>query len=326
MEDTLNDYTFIPFENIDRLLLVELRESNMPVGIIPQLYPFARLDGEPLSYLTAKVFVDQPKSKVGIVTGVVLPGFMPHGEIDGLPGAVILGRALTQLGHEVSILTEEGCVQVIKSLNIDLGANIAHIINSDKLSDADIEQLAQDLDIGVAIEKIGVNRVGFAHSIEGQRLDENPGPYYADKLITRMNELSKTTIGYGDGGNEIGFGKLYDKAREIAPFGARCQCPCEDGMVTATATGILWPVNVSNFGAYGTVAGLAILTEQPEMALTADELLKALDISVAAGAVDGGTGLLIPGEDGIPAVTAAAIVQVMYSIVQKNFQKFERPF
>ena len=97
-------------------------------------------------------------------------------------------------------------------------------------------------------------------------------------------------------------------------------------MVTATATSILWPVNVSNFGVYGTVAGLAMLTEQPDLALTADELLKALDVSVAAGAVDGGTGLLVPGEDGIPAVTAAAFVQILYTIVQKNFAAFERPF
>ena len=99
----MNDYTYIPFENIDRLLLVELRERNSAAGIIPRMYPIARGEGDPLSYRTAKALLNRPDAKVGIVTGVVLPSFMPHGEIDGLPGSVILGRALGKLGYEVSI-------------------------------------------------------------------------------------------------------------------------------------------------------------------------------------------------------------------------------
>lgn len=322
----MNDYLLVPFENIDRLMLVELRERNMPGGVIPKMYSIARGKKEPLSYITAKAFIDRPQAKVGIVTGVELHPYMPHGEIDGLPGSVILARALGRLGHEVFILTEEGCVPVIDSLIDELGAPKTKSINVTGMNDDDILKLAKEMDMGVAIEKIGVNRKGITHTIEGKSFDKIPGPFYADKFINSLNEQGKYTIGYGDGGNEIGFGKIFDQAREIAPYGAKCQCPCEDGMVTITATTTLWPVNVSNFGAYGTVAGLSILSEDASLALTSEDLLKALDVSVAAGAVDGGTGLLIPGEDGIPALTAAAFIRILKSIVDKNFQLFERAF
>jgi hypothetical protein len=133
-------------------------------------------------------------------------------------------------------------------------------------------------------------------------------------------------VGYGDGGNEIGFGKLFEAARAIVRHGEVCQCDCQDGIITCTATDVLWPVNVSNFGAYATAAGLAILTENPDLAITAETHLKALDAAVAAGARDGGTGQAIPGEDGIPAPTAAAYVQIISTLVDHALHEVHRPF
>lgn len=320
------DNELLPFGNIDRLLLVELREPNHIGGVIPKLYPIARGNGDPLSYVTAKAFIDRPKSKIGIVTGVEEAKYMPHGEIDGLPGAVILGRALGRLGHEVYILTEEGCVQVIDSLIKELGATKTKSVNVSHLTNDEILAMAKDMDMGVAIEKIGVNRKGITHTIEGKSFDQKPGPFYADIFIESLNKQGKYTIGYGDGGNEIGFGKIFDQGRDLVPFGTKCQCPCGDGMFTSTATTTIWPVNVSNFGAYGTVAGLAILSDKADLALTPEELLKALIVSVAAGAVDGGNGKLYPGEDGIPDMTAAAYVKILKNIVDKVFQEFKRDF
>jgi hypothetical protein len=34
------------------------------------------------------------------------------------------------------------------------------------------------------------------------------------------------TIGVGDGSNEIGNGLIYDAARQIQPYGLKCQCDC----------------------------------------------------------------------------------------------------
>ncbi len=319
----MEGFDLVPFESIDRLLLVEIRLPNMPAGLIAPLYAKARGD-VPLSYATAKAFLDHPKAKVGIVTGVQFEPFLPHGEIDGLIGAVVLARAVGKLGGEAFVLTEKGVAPVIANLIKALGAPNSHAVNVQALSSKELADYANRMDMGVAIEKTGVNRKGIRHTIEGKAYDM--GPDYANAFINALNAQGKTTVGYGDGGNEIGFGKIFDAARAIVPFGDKCQCPCGDGMVTATATTILWPVNVSNFGVYGTVAAMALLARDASLALSAQELLKALDVCIASGAVDGGTGLGEPGEDGIPAPAAAAFAQIMHSIVLQSFRTFERAF
>lgn len=198
-------------------------------------------------------------------------------------------------------------------------------MNVSKLSRENLHTLTSDIDIGVAIEKIGVNSKGITHTVEGKAFEEN-GPKYGDDFINTLNAQGKITIGYGDGGNEIGFGKIYEKVRDLTPYGKKCQCPCESGKATITATDIVWPVNVSNFGAYGTVAGIAILLEDPGIALSAKDHLKALEVSIEAGAFDGSTGRPILAEDGIPAATAGAYVQVMQGIAEASFSDFNRPF
>jgi hypothetical protein len=313
-----------PFENLDRLLLVELRPRNMPGDVVPELYRKVRGSNNPLSYETAKVFLDHPSARVGIVTGVEFPPHLPHGEIDGLIGAVVLGRALGKLGGATSILVEASIVPVIEALIETLDAPRTYAVDVSPWSTKDIEDCADASDIGVAIEKIGVNRKGITHTIEGRAF--NSIPAYADAYIDTLTAQGKLTVGYGDGGNEIGFGKMFDEARAIVPHGAVCQCACGDGIITQTATDVLWPVNVSNFGAYATAAALAILTENPDLAITPAMLLDGLDAAVKAGARDGGTGLAIPGEDGIPAATAAAFAQVIYTALEHGLREVHRPF
>jgi hypothetical protein len=313
-----------PFENIDRLLQVEIRLRGKPPGVIAKLYPYAR-DSNPISYDTASVFVNQQSMKVGIITGVELLPFLPHGEVDGLPGSVILARALGRLGHDVYVLTTEGCIPVVESLISTLKAPRTEAINVSRISQEDLRILTSETDIGIAIEKIGVNSKGITHTVEGKAFVEN-GPKYGDDYINALSSHGKVTIGYGDGGNEIGFGKIYEKVRELTPYGKKCQCPCESGKATITATDILWPVNVSNFGAYGTVAAIAILTGDLGIALNPEDHLKALEISIEAGVFDGSTGRPIVAEDGIPAVTASAYVQIIHGIVDATFSNFDRPF
>src|SRR5262249_35481013 len=65
------------------------------------------------------------------------------------------------------------------------------------------------------------------------------------------------TVGIGDAGNEIGFGRIADTVREVQPHGRVCQCPCRQGMATVVATDVLIVAAVSNWGAYGLEAALA---------------------------------------------------------------------
>jgi hypothetical protein len=61
-----------------------------------------------------------------------------------------------------------------------------------------------------------------------------------------------TTIGIGDGGNEIGMGKVaWEVVRRNIPGGARVAC--------RTATDHLIVCGISNWGAYGLAAGVRLL-------------------------------------------------------------------
>ena len=64
--------------------------------------------------------------------------------------------------------------------------------------------------MAVTIEKLGRNKEGIRHSVMGTPLPKT-GDYYIDDFIVAMTEKGKLTVGIGDGGNEIGFGKIHDK-------------------------------------------------------------------------------------------------------------------
>lgn len=312
-----------PFESIDKLLQVEVRESNSLSGTIPKLYELVRNE-QPLSYLTAKAFYHHPGSIIGIISGNESFPFLPHGEIDGLCGSAFLARALGILGYEVKIFTEDGCKSVIDALLYEFNIQNTECISVSSMKSEEILEFAAEIDIGVAVEKLGINRKGIVHTIEGKNFTDKVGPFYGDIFINRLNDYDKVTIGYGDGGNEIGFGKIFHQVRKIVPKGSKCACPCGDGLATITSTSILWPVNVSNFGAYGTVAGLAIFSGRKDLSVKADEQIKALSTAVAHGAIDGWTGKPTPSENGIPAEIAAGFVRIMQGIVDKSFEKQDR--
>ena len=64
---------------------------------------------------------------------------------------------------------------------------------------------------------------------------------------------------------------ITDAVRAIQPYGARCQCDCGEGMATVTPADVLVVAAVSNWGAYGIEASLAILLERPELLHTTME-------------------------------------------------------
>jgi hypothetical protein len=85
-----------------------------------------------------------------------------------------------------------------------------------------------------------------------------------------MNRMGKLTVGIGDGGNEIGFGNIGGRLKDLVPFGAMCKCPCGQGMLAATPTTLLYPVLVSNWGGYALTAALAVMVKDLSLAHTAE--------------------------------------------------------
>src|SRR5437016_6294546 len=75
---------------------------------------------------------------------------------------------------------------------------------------------------------------------------------------------------------------------------------------------------VSNWGAYGIEAALAILLERPEVMHTSDIDARVHDLCAAAGANNDGPGLLDVGSDAIPAPLHGHIVDLLGQMVRSG--------
>ena len=96
----------IACENIDRVQCLEIQGRGLPRGVKGPLYEAARVaEGRPL-VLAAAELLDRPSCRIGIVSGAAVPDHMPVGENDGPFGTVVLAKALTHIGHKVSIYTD----------------------------------------------------------------------------------------------------------------------------------------------------------------------------------------------------------------------------
>jgi D-glutamate cyclase len=297
------------FENLDRLVEVELRPAGLPMGVMPVLYAKARGDGEPLSLRIARRLLASEIERVVLVTGVVIEP-LPRGEIDGPIGSAVLADALVRIGKSASVMVPAAMEAVVRQVRSRLHGGFEIV------ADGGVDD--EDFDAAVAVERLGRNRAGQHHTIFGAPIELDP---VADDLVERMNERGRLTIGFGDGGNEIGFGALYDEARAAVPGGADCGCPCGDGLVTSTAAEILFPVSVSNFGAYAVTAAVGLLADRPAVLPQTSTIADAVAGAMAEGCLDGGTfrpGFV--GDDGIPFATVGAVIEVMHGIVSQAFQ------
>lgn len=305
-------------ENIDRLQCMELQGRALPRGLKGPLYELARAaHNEPLVLAAAKMLNEGPRH-IGIVTGAAVPGHMPVGENDGPLGAVVLANALVRLGQRVSIYTDPSAAVPIKTLidryNIDVPINELQMNGNEQQ-----QAIAEDVDVVVAIERLGGNPNGIVYGATGKsRADFRAN---VDHLFRTATSLGKPTLSIADGGNEIGFGKIYDAlCARIPEHKLADVTPCGGGVYSVVPTDVLVVATSSNIGAYGVVAALALLREDVSICHTPEEEVALEYIGVGLGLTDGGSGQRIAAVDGVPMEDNAAIVRLMRSSVQRALQ------
>ncbi len=216
-------------------------------------------------------------TSVGLVTGFYVPrGETPAAETDGPVGTALLAMALGTCGIRVRIATDRPCVDVVRAA--------AAGIEVDEVSDIGpaVEKWRRaDVDCALAIERCGKSADGKPRNMRGADVSEWTLPL--DDLFTGG---SWKKLAVGDGGNEIGMGKLSRRLIGSA-------VPNGEAIASVTSCEHLVVAGVSNWGAYGLMAALAVV--RPEwrdriaLFLTAERDLAVTKAVVAAGAVDGVT-------------------------------------
>jgi hypothetical protein len=333
-------------ESIDRLTCVEMRSPGIDRGIIEPLYRAAReaQGGSPLSLHAARLLQERvgANDTVVIITGAGTPPYLPYGETDGPPGAVALARAIGRgLGARIVLLTEPQYMPGVRAAAAAGGLPLlddalatsrpgAVVLRSYPVGDEEGRREADAIlsqykpAVVIAVEKLGPNAKGVIHSLRG--VDGTAHTGKAQHLIHAAQSRKVATIGFGDGGNELGCGLIYDTVRRVLEYGTKCQCPCRGGMATTVKTDLLVISNTSNWGAYGTAACLALLRRDPALLPDPKEERMVIEECALHGAGDGMAGLPIPWVDGTSLEVQEAMLVMLHMIVSNGLKQLRRPF
>ena len=185
-------------------------------------------------------------------------GEPPCCETDGPPGAAHLAAGLRRAGIPCRVVTDRPSVGAVKAalgatdLPGDNPLDVASVVTGDNgtpIEDihAAWRGLERPLTHVVAIERIGPAADGVPYNAHG--VDMSPYNAPLERLFTGG---PWTTIGIGDGGNELGMGSIpraviEEHVRNCARIA--CAVPADHPMVCG----------VSNWGAIGILAALALL-------------------------------------------------------------------
>ncbi len=224
--------------------------------------------------------IKDSKGSTIIVTGFyILSAKAP--ETDGPPGAIILGKALQEIGHDITYITDQYTNDLITNI---VGSNTKVIefpIADEKTSISIANNLLDNLNPStiVSIERCGFTKEGLYRNMHGQDISKYNAKI--DYLFSNhLSDESTKTIGIGDGGNEIGMGNL---ASVIPSIPSLVKLPC----ITSTTKTII--SSVSNWGAYGLLSALSIIRGTNLLPSVEDEK-KLIKEMVDLGAVDGVSG------------------------------------
>jgi hypothetical protein len=326
---------------IDRLVTVEMRNRGMPAGKIIPLYEAARAEAghQPLTFKAASGLLDRIRrhDSVIIVTGAGSGPLIPKGENDGPVGAAVLARALhwgigctpvlvcEQQHADPVVAACEAAGVGMRSVELATSTHAGGALVTAPTAQEEIEGWAEALldRLGpaaiISIERLGPNSKGIVHGATGLAgwdplVDLAP-------LFSAAAERGIFSVGIGDAGNEIGFGRIADDVRRIQPHGAVCQCDCGAGMATVVPTDVLVVAAVSNWGAYGIEACLGMLLERDDLQHTPREAEQIILRCLEAGGLEAMFCTQRYFVDGIAGDTSVSLVQILREMVRIYLEK-----
>jgi len=336
-------------ERVDTLVNLDVPSRN----VIHILYPLARGKSlEPLCLAAARLLQKKVHSGgvVFIATGWPdRPHITPDiAETDGPPGATALARTLHQGFQAVPIiLVEDRIVDAMKRVTQAAGFRVlspkeaiaavsshapihaASVIGFPTAVD-EAKQRAKELieeyrpAAVIVIEKGGMNEKGKIHTSRGAETTEHMAKI--DYLVREATAGNIITIGIGDGGNELGMGVIHEELKKSAiPYAAKCQCGCGGGIAPVTRTDLLVTASISNWGAYGIAACLALLLKKPDIFHEAEVEREILHEAARASFIDGITGYVMPpSADGLAFPVHQAFVTLLGQVIRQGLASMTR--
>jgi hypothetical protein len=252
-----------------------------------------------------KSIADQKKPGIVVATGFFIPtGNPPTGETDGPLGALFIARLAKYIQGYVLIATDKYCRAALQAGLVFVGLKdyVGIFMREDNYPEGRmvIGYLPEPylypnpLTHLLAIERVGPAADNRCRTMRGIDITEHVSAAH-EMFETEDRWETVATIGIGDGGNEIGMGKVpHETIVKNIPNGDLIHC--------RVATDHLIVAGVSNWGAYGLAAGVALLRGQqlPAELFDPDREREILQVMVDRGPlVDGVTGQQTATVDGL---------------------------
>jgi hypothetical protein len=258
----------------------------------------------PGAYLEAAQRLLSAKS-ILILTGFPIRGAALERRTD-LRELLALGNALEDLGIQVAYATDDFSAPLLALGGPKLNLRAAIHPFPAEVDVATLQCLYTDFDpdLVFSIERPGKAADGLCHSMRGEVIsDLTPSLDLFFELAARDH---KPTLAIGDGGNEIGMGRLYEAVVKQVPRG--------ETIAAVTAADILMPAAVSNWGAYVLVGTLSLLCGR-DLLISAETASDLLHTMVDMGAVDGATKRREATVDGYSFEENQAVVKAVHDLL-----------
>ncbi|MGG6310559.1 glutamate cyclase domain-containing protein [Paenibacillus macerans] len=320
-------------DSLDRLVSIDIHHR----GVVHELYRSAReLEEGPLTSTAALALYRRVKPRRPVFFLAGFPSmtwlFEGIGETDGPAGSAVLARVLEQTKQAIPVIITakpymaimEAALQAAGLVVTDLrtamfskqdedSAPVAAVqsfpTNLEEAA-AEAERLFRDYEPAavVAVEMPGRGKDGNYHSFKGRII---PAHMVAQGEVlfayARMKRI--LTIGFGDGGNELGMGKLASTTSRVVPHGEKISC--------VTPADITVVASISNWGAYAVAAVLAVAERQPRVFQDID-IPRIIERIVDAGGVDGRTNRPVLKEDGVSLSSTRSVCRLIHDLLSNG--------
>lgn len=272
--------------------------------------------------------------RAAIVTGFFIPhATPPAAETDGPPGAIFLARGLEGVGIETRIITDENCASAVRAAAAAADYPLLKVVVLSDDSSRWVDEFFHSEFAAALTHLISVERAGPSHTVESITRQSRTGPsplneferhvpiesrnrchnmrgvqidsfgIALDRLFEEHSRFRPgiTTIGIGDGANEIGMGivpweelwrRLEGSQAPLIP----CRISTDWNIIAGT----------SNWGAYALAASVLLLRGRIDLLKSLDRYSEKniIEQMVLNGpAVDGVTGRQEATVDGLPFLT-----------------------
>jgi hypothetical protein len=333
-------------EILDYIMTTDLRIYFETEEVRSALYQSAREAsskglGDPITTVAGKKIIDRVKQgDIFVVTTGWRAPYRPPGESDGPLGAVVLARAIAKACEATPVLlAEEEIAQSLVPLCKVAGLNVLDLESAkafpstvhirsipigENESKKAIESIFPELNPScvISVERPGRNEMGVHHYTRGVSCSE--GIAYLDYFLEEAWRRKVLTIGIGDLGNELGLGKIKETVGKYIKYGSKCLCPCGGGIAASDPAEVTVFSTVSNWGAYGIAAALAVLKEDLDVFHTGDIERQMLRTCIVHGVVDGALNIPSYTVDTIPGEADVGVVEMMRVVIQKSVEKREK--